>query len=178
MQPSAPDGYSLISNIGSGAFSTVWLAKHNETGEQVAIKITPKSNLTCPRELAQYYTEREVLMSCNHPNIEKFHRMCDDMFNHFLVTEYISGGSLDQLMKRNYTIDEPVARKYFVQMCLAVQYLHETQHVVHRDLKLGNVMIDAEDNIKIIDFGLSHKLKSGTERMTTQCGSPSIFLFW
>ena len=84
--------------------------------------------------------------------------------------EYVSGGELFDFIVKNQRVKEPLACKFFHQIIAGVEYLHKL-NIVHRDLKPENLLIDHNQNIKIVDFGLSNTYKTG-ETLKTACGSP------
>jgi MAP/microtubule affinity-regulating kinase len=91
-----------------------------------------------------------------------------------LVLEYINGVSLYQYLKSKPTkrgIDEEMGRRFFRQIAESVKYIH-SKSIVHRDLKMENIIIDDKNNAKLIDFGFSFLCQSGT-KLKTFCGTPS-----
>lgn len=89
-----------------------------------------------------------------------------------MVLELCERGALDELLKRNTKLKEKYVSKFILQLTNGLKYLHNTMSVVHRDLKLGNLFLDGQLNIKIGDFGLSAIIKDGEKRKTV-CGTPN-----
>lgn len=170
-RPSSPKCFKLDRQLGSGSFASVWLAHHEETNKQVAIKIIPKSSLKTDVNKARIACEAELHKKLNHPFIVPLFDHQEDIFNHFLILEYLPNRSLRDKMVADGPFPEHIARRYFVQIVLAVNYLHTTMNIVHRDLKADNIMIDEYDNIRLIDFGFSEQLQSEEQQMCTQCCS-------
>ena len=113
----------------------------------------------------------------SHPHIVKFQSCFEDSANVYLVLELCSPHSLNDLLKKRKRFTPPEARYFFLQIVEATQYMHANQ-VIHRDLKLGNVFLDADLNVKIGDFGLAAMLEDDDERKRTICGTPYIsFLY-
>jgi 5'-AMP-activated protein kinase catalytic alpha subunit len=87
-----------------------------------------------------------------------------------LIMEYAEGGELFDYIVKNKRIEEVEAVRFTQQILSGVEYIHKNG-IVHRDLKPENLLLDANKNIKIVDFGLSNQYKSG-EKLKTACGSP------
>ncbi|KAJ4473871.1 kinase-like domain-containing protein [Lentinula aciculospora] len=179
-------GYWKLGRIlGQGASGRVRIARHAKTGQMAAIKIIPKNILTSRIEelnLAGAEAERQeqslrrevVLMKLiEHPNIMKLYDVWDLPDELFLVLEYVQGGELLEYLSKaiesgQQTIPLSQALSYFQQIILAVSYCHRF-NVSHRDLKLENILVDSENNIKIADFGLASFQPDSIVR--TACGS-------
>ncbi|XP_073249313.1 MAP/microtubule affinity-regulating kinase 3-like isoform X5 [Porites lutea] len=139
--------YRLIKTIGKGNFAKVKLAKHVPTGKEVAIKIIDKTQLN-PSSLQKLFREVRIMKFLDHPNI---------------------GEVFDYLVAHG-RMKEKEARAKFRQIVSAVQYCHQ-KHVIHRDLKAENLLLDGDMNIKIADFGFSNEFTPGN-KLDTFCGSP------
>ncbi|KAJ3996749.1 Pkinase-domain-containing protein [Lentinula boryana] len=179
-------GYWKLGRIlGQGASGRVRIARHAKTGQMAAIKIIPKNLLTSRAEglnLAGAEAERQeqslrrevVLMKLiEHPNIMKLCDVWDLPDELFLVLEYVQGGELLEHLSKaiesgQKSIPLSQALVYFQQIILAVSYCHRF-NVSHRDLKLENILVDSENNIKIADFGLASFQPDSIVR--TACGS-------
>uniref|UniRef100_A0A1I8IG50 non-specific serine/threonine protein kinase n=2 Tax=Macrostomum lignano TaxID=282301 RepID=A0A1I8IG50_9PLAT len=140
--------YRLLKTIGKGNFAKVKLAKHVNTGEEVAIKIIDKTRLD--QSSLQKVISAEKTM--------------------YLVMEYASGGEVFDYLVAHGRMKEKEARVKFRQIVSAVQYCHQ-KRIVHRDLKAENLLLDADMNIKIADFGFSNEYNIG-QKLNTFCGSP------
>lgn len=172
--------YTVIRSLGNGSSGSVLLCENSETKTQSAIKII-KRKLT--RNLKETKTEkqqalladvrvyRETVISSliSHPNIVRLldFLYSDDSF--FLVFAFVRGEQLYDSVVRSGKIPEDRARRYFRQLVSALEYIHRNC-IVHRDLKIENILVDENDNIQIIDFGLSNFYD--TKRLlNTFCGS-------
>lgn len=178
-KPSAPEGFTLENQLGEGASSRVWLAKHNELQKYVAIKIITKQYLREPGKKDKFLLEIQIHKMIQHPYIAQFFGVKENFLNYYLIVEYIPNGSLlDKVINVEYFSDSE-ALHYFTQILSAVQYLHDTLHVVHRDLKLENILVDENYNCKLIDFGFSHNFDPEDDKdgLNTPCGSPSMYFF-
>uniref|UniRef100_A0A671SBS6 non-specific serine/threonine protein kinase n=1 Tax=Sinocyclocheilus anshuiensis TaxID=1608454 RepID=A0A671SBS6_9TELE len=136
--------YRLLKTIGKGNFAKVKLAKHVLTDKEVRIAFTP--------QIKNLFREVRIMKVLNHPNIVKLFEVIETDKSLYLVMEYASGASV------------------CVQIVSAVQYCHQ-KCIVHRDLKAENLLLDADMNIKIADFGFSNEFTLGN-KLDTFCGSP------
>ncbi|CAF0793681.1 unnamed protein product [Rotaria sp. Silwood1] len=161
--------YRFIKTIGKGNFAKVKLAKHIPTGREVAIKIIDKTQLN-PTSLQKLFREVKIMKGLDHPNIVKLFEVIETEKTLYLVMEYASGGEVFDYLVAHGRMKEKEARSKFRQIVSAVQYLHQ-KHIVHRDLKAENLLLDSELNIKIADFGFSNEFTPGN-KLDTFCGSP------
>uniref|UniRef100_A0A8C4E4P8 non-specific serine/threonine protein kinase n=1 Tax=Dicentrarchus labrax TaxID=13489 RepID=A0A8C4E4P8_DICLA len=146
--------YRLLKTIGKGNFAKVKLARHILTGKEVAIKIIDKTQLN-PTSLQKVMQLFEVIET-------------DKTL--YLIMEYASGGEVFDYLVSHGRMKEVEARAKFRQIVSAVHYCH-TKNIVHRDLKAENLLLDADANIKIADFGFSNEFTLGN-KLDTFCGSP------
>ncbi|XP_040891332.1 serine/threonine-protein kinase MARK1 [Toxotes jaculatrix] len=161
--------YRLLKTIGKGNFAKVKLARHTLTGREVAIKIIDKTQLN-PTSLQKLFREVSVMKILNHPNIVKLFEVIETEKTLYLVMEYASGGEVFDYLVAHGRMKEKEARAKFRQIVSAVQYCHQ-KRIVHRDLKAENLLLDADMNIKIADFGFSNEFTVGS-KLDTFCGSP------
>ncbi|XP_052057797.1 MAP/microtubule affinity-regulating kinase 3-like isoform X4 [Mytilus californianus] len=161
--------YRLIKTIGKGNFAKVKLAKHVPTGREVAIKIIDKTQLN-PSSLQKLFREVRIMKMLDHPNIVKLFEVIQTEKTLYLVMEYASGGEVFDYLVAHGRMKEKEARSKFRQIVSAVQYCHQ-KHIVHRDLKAENLLLDGDMNIKIADFGFSNEFVPGN-KLDTFCGSP------
>ncbi|KAM9014220.1 MAP/microtubule affinity-regulating kinase 3 isoform 17-T17 [Guaruba guarouba] len=161
--------YRLLKTIGKGNFAKVKLARHILTGREVAIKIIDKTQLN-PTSLQKLFREVRIMKILNHPNIVKLFEVIETDKTLYLIMEYASGGEVFDYLVAHGRMKEKEARAKFRQIVSAVQYCHQ-KHIVHRDLKAENLLLDADMNIKIADFGFSNEFTVGN-KLDTFCGSP------
>uniref|UniRef100_A0A8C7ZDN6 MAP/microtubule affinity-regulating kinase 3 n=1 Tax=Oryzias sinensis TaxID=183150 RepID=A0A8C7ZDN6_9TELE len=161
--------YRLLKTIGKGNFAKVKLAKHTLTGREVAIKIIDKTQLN-PTSMQKLFREVSVMKMLNHPNIVKLFEVIETEKTLYLVMEYASGGEVFDYLVAHGRMKEKEARAKFRQIVSAVEYCHQ-KRIVHRDLKAENLLLDADMNIKIADFGFSNEFTLGS-KLDTFCGSP------
>ncbi|XP_058797166.1 MAP/microtubule affinity-regulating kinase 4-like isoform X2 [Phymastichus coffea] len=161
--------YDIEGTIGKGNFAVVKLARHRITKTEVAIKIIDKSQLDSTN-LEKVYREVEIMKQLEHPHIVKLYQVMETKNMLYMVCEYASRGEIFDYIARYGRMAEPRARSTFAQILSAVEYCHATG-VAHRDLKAENLLLDAQMNVKIADFGFSNRFAPG-ERLHTWCGSP------
>ncbi|KAL2136500.1 hypothetical protein VTI74DRAFT_3325 [Chaetomium olivicolor] len=148
--------YILGNTIGEGEFGKVKLGWKQEGGVQVAIKLIKKDQLGGnPTRMAKIMREVAILKQLTHPNIVRLHKMEESERHYGIVLEYASGGELfDYILNHRYLKDN-AARRLFAQLVSGVGYLHK-KGIVHRDLKLENLLLDRNRNIIITDFGFAN----------------------
>ncbi|XP_061916599.1 MAP/microtubule affinity-regulating kinase 4 isoform X3 [Entelurus aequoreus] len=161
--------YRLLKTIGKGNFAKVKLARHILTGREVAIKIIDKTQLN-PTSLQKLFREVRIMKTLNHPNIVQLFEVIETEKTLYLIMEYASGGEVFDYLVSHGRMKEKEARAKFRQIVSAVHYCHQ-KHIVHRDLKAENLLLDANSNIKIADFGFSNEFTAGS-KLDTFCGSP------
>jgi len=147
-------GYTLGRIIGEGTYGSVHIATHRLTGTRCAIKKIPKSNAAhLTREIHHH-------RRLHHPSIVHLHEVLATESHIWLVTELCSGGELfDYLVERGRML-EGEARRLFGELTVAVGWMHK-EGVVHRDLKLENVLLDGELKIKLGDLGFAREWQRG-----------------
>lgn len=164
-------GYELDRTIGTGGFGKVKLATHTLTGAKVAVKIMDKTKLG--KDLPRVKLEISALKSLSHPNICKLYQVIETETHCYVVMEYCAGGELFDHIVEKSRLSEMESRMFFRQIISAVSYLHDSGYA-HRDLKPENVLLDRDQNLKIIDFGLCAKPQGGMDSLLlTSCGSPT-----
>ena len=148
--------YMLGQTLGEGEFGKVKLGWKTDGSVQVAIKLIRRESLgTNPSRLPKINREIKILETLQHPNIVKLHEMVETSQHIGMVLEYASGGELfDYILTHRYLKDN-TARKLFAQLVSGVGYLHK-KGIVHRDLKLENLLLDRNRNIIITDFGFAN----------------------
>lgn len=161
--------YRIVRAIGRGNFARVKLARHVLTGKEVAIKIIDKAQFSTS-SLQKVYREVRIMRQLDHPNIVKLYEVIDGGRYLYLVIEYVPNGEMFEYIVRHGKMKEAVARSRFRQIVSAVQYVH-SRRVVHRDLKAENLLLDADCNVKLCDFGFANDYRPD-RKLDTFCGSP------
>src|SRR5688500_6574715 len=158
--------YRSLSHLGSGGFSSVYLAEDTWIDKKVDIKVPHKQNL----DVADLLNEPRLLASMSHPNIVTMltAEKVDDVF--FMVLEYVPGETLEHLIMREGALDLARALDFSCQLCNAVDHAHRAG-ILHRDLRPGNVLVSEAGMVKVTDFGTSRFLEIAANG-TTIIGSP------
>jgi len=167
------EDYVLGKHIGQGAYAMVFQGMRRDSGQKVAVKIYEKHKLLDSQRRKSVQCEIRLMERLRHPNIVAFHDALDTAKHIYIVMEYLGGGSLYHLLKRRPSrhLDDNVAKRVFFQICHGIKYLHD-RHVVHRDIKLENLLLNDWGTVKIIDFGFSTVVPPG-KRLRVFCGTPS-----
>ncbi|VFQ89370.1 unnamed protein product [Cuscuta campestris] len=165
--------YLVGKQIGTGSYSTVWLARHRVHGTEVAIKeiVTARLNSKLKESLM---SEIVILQKINHPNIIHLHDMIQDSGKVYIVLEYCRGGDLSMyIQQRNGRIPEATAKHFMQQLASGLKVLREN-NLIHRDLKPQNLLLSVNNDnavLKIADFGFARSLQP-RGLAETLCGSP------
>ncbi|CAG9313378.1 unnamed protein product [Blepharisma stoltei] len=158
--------YEMIRTVGEGGFGKVYVVKDKRTSAIKAMKEIPKINVDNNKKVDE---EIDILKELDHPNIMKIYEVYESSKSYYIISEFISGGELfDKIIAAKY-ISEKLAAKYLHDIMGAINYCH-SRGIVHRDLKPENLLLDSKDenaNIKIIDFGISERLKSDAKLRET-----------
>lgn len=148
--------YILGQTLGEGEFGKVKLGWKKNGEVQVAIKLIRRESLgQNPSRLPKIYREVSILRGLEHPNIVKLHEMIETPPYIGIILEYASGGELFDYILNQRHLKDHTARKLFAQLVSGVGYLHK-KGIVHRDLKLENLLLDRNRNIVITDFGFAN----------------------
>ncbi|XP_072585842.1 serine/threonine-protein kinase SIK3 isoform X6 [Vulpes vulpes] len=161
--------YEIDRTIGKGNFAVVKRATHLVTKAKVAIKIIDKTQLD-EENLKKIFREVQIMKMLCHPHIIRLYQVMETERMIYLVTEYASGGEIFDHLVAHGRMAEKEARRKFKQIVAAVYFCH-CRNIVHRDLKAENLLLDANLNIKIADFGFSNLFTPG-QPLKTWCGSP------
>ncbi|XP_044258953.1 STE20-like serine/threonine-protein kinase [Tribolium madens] len=161
--------WDMIGELGDGAYGKVYKAQHKHTGQLAAAKMC---RLDGEDDLSDFMIEIDILTECKHPNIVELHEAFQKDQQLWMLIEYCDGGALDSIMTE---LEKPLTElqiAYVCQnMCKGLQFLHRN-HVIHRDLKAGNVLLTMEGGVKLADFGVSAKNKSTMQKHDTFIGTP------
>ncbi|OHT06526.1 CAMK family protein kinase [Tritrichomonas foetus] len=169
------ENYTILSQLNEGAHAKVYLAKHNDLDVQVAIKSIPKSTLQTEKDKEWLRREIECHKKADFKFVTPLYEIIETNDSINLVMQYEKNGTLGRrLPLTGRGISEDVAKRWFFQIILALRYIHDELNVIHRDIKLENIMFDENDIIKIIDFGFSKDCQDSLPfaQHHTICGSP------
>ncbi|CAH1122067.1 unnamed protein product [Ceutorhynchus assimilis] len=146
--------FEVVKLISNGAYGAVYLVKHKQTRQRFAMKKINKNNLMLRNQVEQVFAERDILSFADNPFVVSMYCSFETKKHLCLVMEYVEGGDCASLIKHTGPLPPDMARFYFAETVLAVEYLH-SYGIVHRDLKPDNLLITALGHIKLTDFGLS-----------------------
>lgn len=171
--------YKVLEKIGTGSFGKVFKVFHIPSGQNRAMKVVKKEATKHQDDKRdnkkEFLKEIEVLTLLDHPNILKVLEYFLDDNNYYVVTELVNGGELFDHIQKIKHFSEEKACTVMIQILSAIRYLH-SQGIVHRDLKLENILVDTSNdkddlNIKIIDFGASNFYKKNLN-LSLKIGTP------
>ncbi|XP_043281471.1 microtubule-associated serine/threonine-protein kinase 3 isoform X2 [Venturia canescens] len=146
--------YEVLKLISNGAYGAVYLVKEKTTRHRFAMKKINKNNLMLRNQVEQVFAERDIMSFTDNPFVVSMYCSFETKKHLCLVMEYVEGGDCANLLKNIGPLPPDMARFYFAETVLAVEYLH-SYGIVHRDLKPDNLLITALGHIKLTDFGLS-----------------------
>jgi eukaryotic-like serine/threonine-protein kinase len=146
--------YLVDKELGSGSMGTVVRAKHNKTGERVAIKLMSLALGSSEAALKRFSREVAILKQLDHPHIVKYKGSGRYHGSPFYVMEYVKGESLDHILYRRTKLPWEEVIAIGIDLCAALQHAHE-QGIIHRDLKPSNLMVLKDGTVKLTDFGIA-----------------------
>lgn len=148
--------YYLGRTLGEGEFGKVKLGWKHGANAQVAVKIIRKDKLQDNARMQKVFREVNILKGLEHPNIVRLHEMVETERTIGIVLEYAPCGELFNFILNQRYLKDNHAKKLFAQLVSAVGYLHK-KGIIHRDLKLENLLLDRNQNIIVTDFGFANK---------------------
>lgn len=166
MQGKIINGFELKRLLGVGGMAEVWYAE-NRIGRKAAVKLLlPKF---CPDDnvKTRFYTEAEVMVKLNHLNIRQVYDYGELDGRPTIVMEYLEGDDLKARMKHGQRFTDEELKRWWNQLVSALNYTHQ-KGIVHRDIKPGNIFVDHEGNVKLLDFGIAKVRESISKTQTGQ----------
>ncbi|MGC1598931.1 MAG: protein kinase [Candidatus Acidiferrales bacterium] len=155
--------YEVHGELGHGAMGVVYRARDPIINRMVALKTITTGLAEDPNLLQRFYREAQSAGGLQHPNIVTIYDMGDDQNTPYIAMELIEGESLEQTIARRTIVPLALKLTYALQACRAFDYAHK-RGIVHRDIKPGNVMVNKEGVVKVVDFGIARVLdKSKTQ---------------
>jgi serine/threonine protein kinase len=158
--------YRVLERLGAGGMGQVYLCEHKLMRRRVAVKVLPANKSEDPSALERFHREARVVAALDHPNIVRAYDIDADGQLHFLVMEYVDGSSLQDIVKQHGPMDPIRASHYIAQAALGLQHAHEVAAIVHRDIKPGNLLLDRNGVLKILDMGLARFFHDEEDQIT------------
>jgi len=163
--------YRIGRLLGKGAFGKVNLGMHKLTGKMVAIKSINKECLTDENSKKKVMQEFSILKLMKHQSVIRLYETFESKKHILFIIELCAGGDLLNYVRKRRRLKEITAKYVFKQIIDGLNYIH-SKGILHRDIKLDNILLNANGDIKICDFGVSKVEKKG-EKMFEQCGTPA-----
>ncbi|XP_066838325.1 protein kinase C zeta type isoform X2 [Anser cygnoides] len=165
--------FDLIRVIGRGSYAKVLLVRLKKNDQIYAMKVVKKELVHDDEDIDWVQTEKHVFeQASSNPFLVGLHSCFQTTSRLFLVIEYVNGGDLMFHMQRQRKLPEEHARFYAAEICIALNFLHE-RGIIYRDLKLDNVLLDAEGHIKLTDYGMCKEGLGPGDTTSTFCGTPN-----
>ncbi|XP_063799134.1 protein kinase C zeta type isoform X2 [Pseudophryne corroboree] len=165
--------FDLIRVIGRGSYAKVLLVRLKKNDQAYAMKVVKKELVHDEEDIDWVQTEKHVFeQASNNPFLVGLHSCFQTPSRLFLVIEYVNGGDLMFHMQRQRKLPEEHARFYAAEICFALNFLHE-RGIIYRDLKLDNVLLDADGHIKLTDYGMCKEGLGPGDTTSTFCGTPN-----
>ncbi len=166
------EDFKILKVLGRGTYGKVMLVQHKDEGTLFALKTLRKKKVIKTSQVEHTKAERRILEKMEHPFIVTLRYAFQTKIKLYMVFDFIPGGELFQHLKNVEFFTEDRAKFYAAEILLALEFLHK-RHIVYRDLKPENVLLDTEGHVKITDFGLAKQLEQDADhsRTTTFCGT-------
>ncbi len=169
------DRYKILSVLGQGGMSNVYLVEDLKLNSHWALK---EMLDTYPDEnkgdfLEQFRKEASMLAGMKHSNLPRVFDYFEEEKRHYLVMEYIHGMTLEDVLENNEVISPEKVLDWGIQLCEVLEYLH-SQGIVYRDIKPGNIMVNEENKLFIVDFGIARLFSGGKIHDTIIIGTPGF----
>uniref|UniRef100_A0A7N8XVH6 non-specific serine/threonine protein kinase n=1 Tax=Mastacembelus armatus TaxID=205130 RepID=A0A7N8XVH6_9TELE len=161
--------FDVLEKLGEGSYGCVFKANYKETGEIVAIKQVPVES-----DLQEIIKEISIMQQCNSPHVVRYYGSYFKNSDLWIVMEYCGAGSVSDIIRmRNKTLTEEEIATILQSTLKGLEYLHFMRKI-HRDIKAGNILLNAEGQAKLADFGVAGQLTDTMAKRNTVIGTP----FW
>ncbi|KAF8423652.1 catalytic subunit of the PKA [Tirmania nivea] len=160
--------FTIQRTLGTGSFGRVHLVQSRHNLRFYAVKVLKKAQVVKMKQVEHTNDERKMLQKVKHPFLITLWGTFQDPKNLYMVMDFIEGGELFSLLRKTHQFPNPVAKFYAAEVTLALEYLHSL-HIIYRDLKPENLLLDRHGHLKITDFGFAKEVPDIT---WTLCGTP------
>lgn len=169
--------YEIVRQLGQGGFAAVFEGRDKLINHRVAIKALLFHKMSDKNIIKRFIQEARIAVSLDHPSIVTIHSLRREKNSFYLIMEYLSGGSLQQLLTRQGKLPLEQAVKLMVEICEGLAKFHALG-VIHRDIKAENILLTDDGRPKVIDFGIAHVPEEAGGLAITRDGfQPSTLLF-
>jgi eukaryotic-like serine/threonine-protein kinase len=159
--------YKVLEKLGSGGMGQVFLCEHKLMRRRVAVKVLPTAKAADPSSLERFYREARAVAALDHVNIVRAYDIDQDDNLHFLVMEYVDGASMQDMIRKGGKMDVLRACHYMYWSAIGLQHAHAAG-LIHRDIKPGNILVDRQGIVKILDLGLARFFNDDQDMLTKQ----------
>ncbi|KAL8707558.1 MAG: hypothetical protein Q9220_007450 [cf. Caloplaca sp. 1 TL-2023] len=160
--------FTLQRTLGTGSFGRVHLVQSKHNQRFYAVKVLKKAQVVKMKQVEHTNDERKMLQKVKHAFLVTLWGTFQDSKNLYMVMDFVEGGELFSLLRKSQRFPNPVAKFYAAEVTLALDYLH-SMHIIYRDLKPENLLLDRHGHLKITDFGFAKEVPDIT---WTLCGTP------
>ncbi|KAL8674428.1 MAG: hypothetical protein Q9168_001161 [Polycauliona sp. 1 TL-2023] len=160
--------FAIQRTLGTGSFGRVHLVQSKHNGRFYAVKVLKKVQVVKMKQVEHTNDERRMLQKVKHAFLVTLWGTFQDSKNLYMVMDFVEGGELFSLLRKSQRFPNPVAKFYAAEVTLALDYLH-SMHIIYRDLKPENLLLDRHGHLKITDFGFAKEVPDIT---WTLCGTP------
>ncbi|XP_076828935.1 serine/threonine-protein kinase PLK3 [Brachyhypopomus gauderio] len=172
LDPKTGRSYAKGKLLGKGGFARCYEMTDLANNKMYAVKVIPQSRVAKPHQRDKITNEIELHKTLQHKYVVKFSHHFEDQDNIYIFLELCSRKSLAHIWKVRHTLTDPEVRYYLRQVISGLKYLHN-KGILHRDLKLGNIFVNENMELRLGDFGLAAKLETVEQRKKTICGTPN-----
>ncbi|MGB9463920.1 MAG: protein kinase, partial [Candidatus Acidiferrum sp.] len=164
--------YEILAELGHGAMGVVYKARDPFIGRMVALKTINSNLVDRPDLLERFYQEAQSAGKLQHPNIVTVFELGQERDTPFIAMEYLDGESLEKTIVQQTDLPPALKVGYIVRICQALEYAHKNR-VVHRDIKPGNIMVNSEGMVKVVDFGIARLVDFSRTHTNMMIGTPA-----
>ncbi len=152
--------YRLVELLGRGGMGAVFLAHHTTMNRPVALKVISKKLGSDPASLERFFTEAQAIAALDHPNIVRAYDVDSEGQRYFIVMEFVQGDDLDSIVASDGPLDPARAAEYIRQAAEGLAHAHQRK-MIHCDIKPANLIVNADDVVKILDMGMARLMARG-----------------